>query len=111
MPPSYSREAQDALQALDRLVQRHKLLSLEQGKSAARLIAGDENVEFPLPRPPPPAPPAARAPPPKPESAPAAPPAEATAEAPPASDAKGEEGAAPDEAPTTPASEGSSPPS
>src|SRR5438552_3735297 len=55
MAATYSREAQDALQALDRLVHRHRLLSLDQGKSAARLITGDENVEFPLPKPEPPA--------------------------------------------------------
>jgi hypothetical protein len=75
---AHSREAQDAIQALDRLVHRHKLLSLEQGKTAARLVTGDENVEFPPPRPvapeaPParPAPAPARAPEPAPAPAPA----------------------------------------
>ena len=101
MAATYSREAQDAIQALDRLVHRHKLLSLDQGKSAARIITGDENVEFPPPRPPPPvpaAPPAAPIPPPAP------PPAPEDAAAP-MSGAPG----APPESPTEPAGDGSSP--
>ncbi|MFA5860796.1 MAG: hypothetical protein WDA16_03785 [Candidatus Thermoplasmatota archaeon] len=49
--PSASRDVQDALAALDRLVHRHKLLTPEQALQAARLITGNAAFEFPPPTP------------------------------------------------------------
>lgn len=48
-------EPQDWLSALDRLVHRHKLLTLDQARLAGRLITGDDSFQFPPPAPPAPA--------------------------------------------------------
>lgn len=64
--PAPTREAQDALSALERLYRR-KVVSLDEAQAAARFITGDENAVFPPPAPPPPPPSApAPAPPPPP---------------------------------------------
>lgn len=61
-PPG--RDPNEALAALERLYHK-QVVTLEEAKAAARLITGDENAEFPPPRPPP-----AAAPPPEPVAAP-----------------------------------------
>lgn len=43
---------EDALGALERLVFRHKVVTEEQARAAARLISGDPNFAFPPPAPP-----------------------------------------------------------
>lgn len=59
-------DANDALAALERLVHRHKVLTLDQARAAARIITGDPAFELPgepAPPAPPAPPPAADAPP------------------------------------------------
>lgn len=51
MSPAPSDQHRDALSALERLVNRHHVLSLEEARAAARLITGDPDVQFPPPRP------------------------------------------------------------
>lgn len=74
----------EALLALHRLVQRN-VLSMDEARSAARLITGDPAVEFPPKPPPPRAPAPAPSSPPSPESpaAPPSPPPAADASSPP----------------------------
>ena len=55
------RDAHDVLVAIERLHFKHKLITLEQARLAARLVTG-EDVTFPLPRPEKPAEPVADAP-------------------------------------------------
>lgn len=62
-------DASDALSALERLVHRHKILTLDQARAAARVITGNPDYELPA-QPAPPAP--AAAPPPSPAPAPPA---------------------------------------
>lgn len=57
-------EANEALAALERLVHRHKVLTLDQARAAARLITGNPDYELPAePTPPAPAPAPVPAPP------------------------------------------------
>lgn len=60
MKPGHPREPTDVLSALERLVAKD-VLTTEQARMAARLITGDESLEFPRP-PAPPQEPAAEAP-------------------------------------------------
>lgn len=80
------KDPSEALGALERLLLRHKVLTLEEAQAAARLITGDPNVVFPPAAPPKPAPtrgpPAVQAAQPAPE-APAAEPAPNEGQAPP----------------------------
>lgn len=46
----------DALAALERLVNRHRVLTAEEARNAARLITNDPDVQFPPARPPRPEP-------------------------------------------------------
>lgn len=51
MPYSHlPKEKAEALEALERLLLRHKLVGEEQARRAARLITGDEGFLFPQPR-------------------------------------------------------------
>lgn len=68
-----AKDVQDALAALERLALRHKVISVEDARAAARLLANDPHLEFPPPRPPPAATPS--------PSPPTAPPAEPPADA------------------------------
>lgn len=63
MSPPSERDVAEALAALTRL-HRHGILPLEEARDAARLIARDDDLEFPPPSPPPPAPATSGAPPP-----------------------------------------------
>lgn len=45
MSDANAREGADPVSAIERLVHRHKLLSPEQGRLAARLITGSEAFE------------------------------------------------------------------
>ena len=50
MSPPSERDVSEALAALTRL-HRHGILPLEEAREAARLIARDDNLEFPPPEP------------------------------------------------------------
>lgn len=45
------KEKAEALEALERLVLRHKLLSEDEGRRIARVVAEDPSLKFPAPRP------------------------------------------------------------
>jgi hypothetical protein len=44
------RETAEPLEALERLLLRHRVIGEEQARAAARLITGDETFVFPQPR-------------------------------------------------------------
>lgn len=50
MSPSPPADAREVLGALERLVQRHRVVSMDDAKRAARLLMNDPAFEFPPPK-------------------------------------------------------------